>query len=154
MREDICHTYDPRSSESDLVARRCVTKHRSPCCRCSAAQPCLTLCDPVDSSIPGSSVRHRLPGFAQIHSAFETVTFCPASQQGSGRGWGFWCWVTPTSGLGAPRVESGGCRPGYPHPACWSPASQLELEGRDRRQLSLERRRHDLWNISRSPKDE
>ena len=33
---------------------------------CSVAKSCLTLCDPVDYSKPGSSV-HCLPEFAQIH---------------------------------------------------------------------------------------
>ena len=28
---------------------------------------CLTLCDPMDSSTPGSPVLHCLPVFAQIH---------------------------------------------------------------------------------------
>ena len=36
------------------------------CCR-SVAKLCLTLCDPMDCSTPGSSVLHCLLGFAQIH---------------------------------------------------------------------------------------
>ena len=36
-------------------------------CFCSAAKSCLTLCDPMDCSIPGSSVLHYLPEFVQIH---------------------------------------------------------------------------------------
>ena len=36
------------------------------CCR-SVAKSCLTLCDPMDCSMPGSSVLHYLPEFAQIH---------------------------------------------------------------------------------------
>ena len=31
----------------------------------SVAQPCLTLCDPVDCSTPGLPVHHQLPGFTQ-----------------------------------------------------------------------------------------
>ena len=31
------------------------------------AQPCSTLCDPQDRSMPGFSVHHQLPEFAQIH---------------------------------------------------------------------------------------
>ena len=31
------------------------------------AQSCLTLCDPMDCSIPGFSVLHYLPEFAQTH---------------------------------------------------------------------------------------
>ena len=34
---------------------------------CSVAKSCLTLCDPLDCSTPGSSVLHYLPEFAQIH---------------------------------------------------------------------------------------
>ena len=34
---------------------------------CSVAKECLTLCDPMDSSMPGSSVFHYLLEFAQIH---------------------------------------------------------------------------------------
>ena len=37
------------------------------CCCCSVAKSCLTLCDPMDYSTPGSPVRHYLPEFAQIH---------------------------------------------------------------------------------------
>ena len=34
---------------------------------CSVARLCLTLCNPIDCSTPGSSVLHYLPEFAQIH---------------------------------------------------------------------------------------
>ena len=33
----------------------------------SAAQSCLTLCDPMNHSMPGLPVRHQLPEFTQIH---------------------------------------------------------------------------------------
>ena len=33
----------------------------------SVAQPCLTLCDPVNCSTPGLPVPHQLPEFTQIH---------------------------------------------------------------------------------------
>ena len=36
-------------------------------CCCSVAKSCLTLCDPMDCSTPGSSVLHCLLEFAQIH---------------------------------------------------------------------------------------
>ena len=36
-------------------------------CFCSVTKSCLTLGDPVDCSMPGSSVLHYLPEFAQIH---------------------------------------------------------------------------------------
>ena len=36
-------------------------------CCCSVAKSCPTLCDHMDCSMPGSSVLHYLPEFAQIH---------------------------------------------------------------------------------------
>ena len=36
-------------------------------CCCSIAQSCLTLCDPMDYSIPGFPVLHCLPELAQTH---------------------------------------------------------------------------------------
>ena len=36
-------------------------------CSYSVAKLYLTLCDPMDCSIPGSSFFHYLPEFAQIH---------------------------------------------------------------------------------------
>ena len=32
-----------------------------------AAQPCPTLCDPMDCSTPGLPVHHQLPEFTQTH---------------------------------------------------------------------------------------
>ena len=37
---------------------------------CSVGKPCLTLCNHVDCSTPGSSVLHYLPEFAQTHVHF------------------------------------------------------------------------------------
>ena len=37
------------------------------CCCCWVAKSCLALCDPMDCSIPGSSVLHYLLELAQIH---------------------------------------------------------------------------------------
>ena len=34
---------------------------------CSVTKLCLTLCDPMDCSMPGLSVPHHLPEFAQVH---------------------------------------------------------------------------------------
>ena len=42
------------------------TLNGSTCC-CSAAQSCLTLRDPMDSSTPGLPVHHQLPELAQTH---------------------------------------------------------------------------------------
>ena len=39
----------------------------SNCCCCSVVKSCLTPCDPVDCSTPGSSVLHYLSKFAQVH---------------------------------------------------------------------------------------
>ena len=36
-------------------------------CCCSVTKSCLTLCDPMDCSTPGSTVLHYLLEFAQIH---------------------------------------------------------------------------------------
>ena len=36
-------------------------------CCCSVAKSCLTLCDPMDCSMPGFPVLHCLPEFAQTH---------------------------------------------------------------------------------------
>ena len=33
----------------------------------SVAKSCLTLCDPMDCSMPGFSVLHYLPEFAPVH---------------------------------------------------------------------------------------
>ena len=34
---------------------------------CLVTQSCLTLCNPVDCSMPGSPVHHQLPEFVQTH---------------------------------------------------------------------------------------
>ena len=36
-------------------------------CCCSVTQSCLTLCNPVDCSMPGLPVHHQLPEFTQTH---------------------------------------------------------------------------------------
>ena len=36
----------------------------------SVTQSCLTLCDPVDCSMPGLHVHHQLPEFTQTHWSF------------------------------------------------------------------------------------
>ena len=42
--------------------------HSCCCCCCySVYQSCPTLCNPMDCSLPGFSVHHHLPEFAQIH---------------------------------------------------------------------------------------
>ena len=39
---------------------------KSPCC-CSVPKSCLTLCDPVDCSMPGFPLHHHFPEFVQTH---------------------------------------------------------------------------------------
>ena len=39
----------------------------SSCWCCSVVQSCLTLCDPMDCSMPGLPVSHHLPDFAQVY---------------------------------------------------------------------------------------
>ena len=46
------------------------------CCYCSVVESCLTLCDPVDCSTPGSSILHYLA---------VCLNSCPLSQ---------WCYLT------------------------------------------------------------
>ena len=44
---------------------------------CSVAKSCPTLCDSMDTSMPGSSVFHHFPEFAQIHVHWisDAITF-------------------------------------------------------------------------------
>ena len=47
---------------------------------CSVTQSCLTLCNPMDCSIPGLSVPHHFLKFAQVHIRCISDTihpFCP-----------------------------------------------------------------------------
>ena len=37
------------------------------CCYCSVTKSCLTLCDPMDCSMPGFQVYHHLLELTQIH---------------------------------------------------------------------------------------
>ena len=39
----------------------------------SAAQSCLTLCDPVDCSMPGFPVHHQLPGPIHVHWVSDAI---------------------------------------------------------------------------------
>ena len=59
----------------------------------SAAQSCLTLCDPMDCSTPGLPVQHRLPEHTQshvhrvtdaIHPSVAPFSSCPQSFPASG----------------------------------------------------------------------
>ena len=48
------------------------------CCCCSVTMPCLTLCDPMDCSMPGSFALHYLPKFAQIQVHWVGDTIKPS----------------------------------------------------------------------------
>ena len=48
-------------------------RSRSLCCCCSLAKSCLTVCHPMDCSMPGSPVLHYLLDFAPIHIHWVTV---------------------------------------------------------------------------------
>ena len=39
----------------------------APCCCCSVATSCPTLCNPMDCSTPGLPVPHHFPEFVQVH---------------------------------------------------------------------------------------
>ena len=44
-----------------------LSTHSLFCCCCWVAKSCPTLCNPMDCSMPGFPVLHRLPEFAQTH---------------------------------------------------------------------------------------
>ena len=50
-----------------LLHRRALSSSSGVTSCCSVTQLCLTLCDPMDCSIPGFLVFHHLPEFAQAH---------------------------------------------------------------------------------------
>ena len=54
----------------------CSLLTRRYCC-CSVVQSCLTLCDPMDCSLPGFPVLHHLPELAQIHIHWVSNTIQP-----------------------------------------------------------------------------
>ena len=54
------HGYGQWTGQGDVEVET-VTEFRS------VAQSCLTLCDPMDCSMPGLPVHHQLPEFAQTH---------------------------------------------------------------------------------------
>ena len=49
---------------------RGINRHKNSihCCCCSVTQSCMTVCDPMECSIPAFPVLHYLPEFAQILS--------------------------------------------------------------------------------------
>ena len=70
-----------------LIFNWCKVSHYRTICHCSVMKSCMTLCNPMDCSIPGSSVLHCLPEFAQfmsISSSAAPFSFCPQSFPASG----------------------------------------------------------------------
>ena len=63
-----CHWFiSPSRTFSEFIYdEACVLMLCLFCC-CSVTQSCLTLCNPMDCSTPGFSVRHHLPNFTQTH---------------------------------------------------------------------------------------
>ena len=60
----------PRQMEMLGQLGKCLCSQRGKkesCCFCSVAKSCPALCHPMDCSMPGSSVLHYFPEFAQIH---------------------------------------------------------------------------------------
>ena len=48
------------------------------CCFCSVTKLCLTVCNPMDCSMPGFPVLHHLPEFAQTHVHWLGDAFQPS----------------------------------------------------------------------------
>ena len=68
-----------------IVAAKVICRpspQRSPCnnccCCCSVTKSCPTFCYSMDCSMPGSSVLHRLPEFAQTHVRWVSDTIYPS----------------------------------------------------------------------------
>ena len=58
------------ASTSSLPLHQCLSflpELWDPFCCCLVIQSCLTLCDPMDCSMPGFPVHHKLPELAQTH---------------------------------------------------------------------------------------
>ena len=63
-------TKSTKRKKKDLLALTLymiLIDHPLLCCRCSVSKLCLTLCNPTDYSIPGSSVLHYLLEFAHMY---------------------------------------------------------------------------------------
>ena len=69
-------------SSSGALAESKLTHLTHFCCCCSVIQLCLTLCDPMDCSMPGFPVLRQLQEFAQIHVHWVSdaiQSYCPLS---------------------------------------------------------------------------
>ena len=65
LQEILCYTSTRCQILLNLLVQRQLAV--SCCCCCSVTQSCLTLCDPLDCSMPGFPVLHDLLEFAQTH---------------------------------------------------------------------------------------
>ena len=72
-RQRIRHNWDTNTFNSELVGKNCISKV-SLILMClyflqfsSVAQPCPTLCNPMNHSTPGLPVHHQLPESIQTH---------------------------------------------------------------------------------------
>ena len=78
--------YNVRALHKPLVCHKCWSPYMmngyriSFCCCCSVTKSCLTLCDPMDCSMPGFPVPHHLPEFAQVHVHWvsDAIQFLPS----------------------------------------------------------------------------
>ena len=83
---------------------------------CSVADSCLTLCDPLDSSMPGFPVLHYLPEFVQTHvhwrchpiisSSVVPFSSCPPSFPASGSFLMSWFFTSNSQHIGALALAS------------------------------------------------
>ena len=134
------------SLEAHEVIILCVHREKRKIFHCSVAQSCLTLCDPMDCSMPGYSVLHCLPEFAQIHVHWADDAIWPphpspfAFNASSIR-------VFPVSRL----FTSGGQRIGASAFASILPMNiqgwfpQRVLQGKDKAEIFLMRKETECW---------
>ena len=66
LQEILCYTSTRCQILLNLLVQRQLAV--SCCCCCSVTQSCLTLCDPLDCSMPGFPVHHKLLELAQTHT--------------------------------------------------------------------------------------
>ena len=77
---------------------------KAPCCCCSVAKSCLTLCNPMDCSTPGFPVHHQLLELTQTHIHPIGDAIQPSHPLSSpsppaftlSQHWGLFQWVRPS----------------------------------------------------------
>ena len=72
--KDLTSPLLPKTPKSKLIEQQPLTEKLSQLVS-SVAQPCLTLCDPVNRSTPGLPVHHQLPEFTQtqVHQVSDAI---------------------------------------------------------------------------------